>query len=517
MAETLKWILQLKNELSPAAAAGAASLVQLQIELKQTARELTALEKASHGLNVGKGILGALSGGLSFVGDIAGGLFDAAASFGKMALSGISFREDTSVAFKQLLGTAEAADALFENSLRVAKLTKFETRDVVNLYTELLGAQFKQGDLNTIVAGLSDLGTARGPEKMAQLEHALMKVQSQGKLTADALGEITLSGVSRTKINEQLGKALGIKETDSKKLSDKVAAALKKGTVDATTGVGAVMDALREMFDKGGVLGDFAKAQSETLSGVWSNFKEAFSNLFMSKSTQELPAIAQLKKSMLLVSGFFDTSPAKGKQVLAVVNRLVEDLLGLFKLDPGNAEAAFDKMLGWLESFEAGVKRVTTWIGDELFPAISNAFNQDGGFLATITRVLVQAMRVAGGAFAEGLAEALGIGDLIQHRKATKAPRYKAPDIDSGDRVRSGDAPPLAASVDQANRGEPLVLGPAKPRPMETKTGGGATTINLSAPITVTAADGTDAGQQIADQLHRQLGALNRAPSRAER
>ena len=517
MAETLKWVLQLKNELSPAAAAGAASLVQLQIELRQTAKELTALEKASHGLNVGKGILGALSGGLSFVGDIAGGIADAAVSFGKMAVSAISFREDTVIGFETMLGSGKAANDLFEGALRVAKLTKFETRDVVGLYSDLLAGGFKVPELNTLVAALSDVGTSLGAEKMKSLEHALMKVRSQGKLTGDSLMEITTAGVQRSLIFAEIGKALGIKETDAKKLGEKVGAAIKKGAVDDIVGIGAVVDALGAKFDPGGMLGNLAKAQSETLSGVWSNFKEAFSNLFMSKSTQELPAIGQLKKSMLLVSGFFDTSTAKGKQVLAVVNRLVDDLLGLFKLDPGNAEAAFGKMLGWLESFERGVRRVTTWISDELFPAISNAFNQDGGLLATIGQTLVAVMRVAGGAFAEGLAEALGVGDLIQHRKATKAPRYRAPDLDSGDRVRSGDAPPLASSIDQANRGEPLVLGPAKPRPMEAKPGGGATTINLSAPITVTAADGTDAGQQIADQLHRQLGALNRAPSRAER
>lgn len=524
MAETLKWVMQLKNELSPAAAAGAASLVQLQIELRQTAKELTALEKASHGLNVGKGILGALSGGLSFVGDIAGGLFDAAASFGKMALSGAAFREDTVVGFETMLGSAKAANQLFDGALSVAQKTKFETRDVVGLYSDLLAGGFKVPELNTLVAGLADVGTALGTDKMKQFEHALMKIQSQGKLTGDSFQELTLAGVNGELIKKQLALALGIKEKDTVKLGEKVMAAMKKGAIGGAVGIGAALDAVTEKFDKGGPLGTLAKNQSATLSGVYSNFKEAFSNLFMSKETAELPAIAQLKKSMLLVSGFFDTSTEQGQRVLGVVNRLVEDLLGMFSLDPGNASGTFARMLGWLESFERGVRRVTAWIGDELLPTLGNAFS-NGGLADALMATMREVMSVAGSYFMAGIFDAAGMtaraSAARRQLEGQSLESYQQGKRNGLDRTQNEMA--NFGSEEGAGRGGGApqggagILGPAR------ATGGGGdktTRIHapIHAPITINGAtEPEETGKAVADHLHRQLGALNRAPSRAER
>lgn len=515
MAESLKWVLELKDALSAPAQAAAGSLVQLQIELKQTERQLTSLEKAAHGFTVGKGLLGLATGGLSLVGDIVGGVQEAVTGFAKLALSGYSFREETTIAFQQLLGTAEGANSLFENALRVAKLTKFETRDVVTLYSDLLAGGFKVGDLNTLVAGLADVGTAKGaqgPEKMAQLEHALLKVQSQGKLTADALGEISLV-VSRTDINTALAKSLGIKETDTKKLSDKVAAILKKGAVDATTGIGAVMDAIRTRLDPGGQLGDLAKAQSETLAGVYSNFKEGFANLFMSPETQSLSGFKTLKETLKLVSGFMDGSTAKGKQLLTVVNRLVEDLLRVVQLDPANAEKSFDKMLGWLEGLEGGVKRLTTWISDELMPAISNAFNQQGGIGATLTNVLAEMGKVIGAAVVEGAKEALGYADAKRTWHANRGTKEQ-PEL----RDVTGE---VAGAGIQRNMENAIVLGPAPSRPQGGSFAPAAASqvTNLGGvQIQIQGVQDPQANAAaVEQQLQRLTGRLNRAPSRAER
>lgn len=517
MAESLRWVLELKDALSAPAQAAAGSLVQLQIELKGTERQLTSLEKAAHGFTVGKGIVGALSGGLSLVGDVVSGALEmvsgAVVGFAKLALSGASFREDTMVSFKQILGSAEQADTLFENALRVAKLTKFETRDVVNLYTDLLNAQFKVGDLNTLVAALSDLGTARGNEKMLQLEQDLIRIQSQGRLTGHTLNELMLAGVSGPLLYQRLGAALNIKEKDQQKLAAQVKKSVEKGLVDSTTALGAVMDTVGGMFDKGGVLGDFAKAQSETLSGVYSNFKEAFTNLFMSKETGNLAGFKMLKESMKLITGFMDPATEKGKKLLGVVNNLVEDLLRVVQIDPGNAEQTFTKILGWAEQLEGGVKRLTTWISDELWPAIGNAFNQEGGLGTTLTNVLTEVGRVVGAAVVEGAKEALGYGDMKRTWHANRGTKEQ-PEL--RDVTGAAAGPGIQRNMENA-----IVLGPAPSRPQGGSFAPAAASqvTNLGGvQIQIQGVQDPQANAAaVEQQLQRLTGRLNRAPSRAER
>lgn len=410
MAETLEWILKARDLISPGTSSAVAGLIRLEVELKRTSTELSTLEKVSHSLNIGDKLKGAAGSVLGIVGSVATGIKDTAVGFGEMVLSGAAFREDTTVAFKQILGSAEKADQLFENALAVARQTKFETRDVVGLYTDLLGAGFKQHELNTLVAGLADVGTNRGIEYAQRLENALAKTKALGKLTGDALSEATIAGgFERKKVLQNVADAMGLKGSTDQ-LAKKVEAALKKGAVDGGVGIMAILKTVGDQLDPGGQLGDFAKAQSNTLNGVWSNFKESFSNLFMSKETQELPALKTLKQTMLMLSDFFDATKPKGQAVLAVVNRLANDMLSIFELDPANAEKTFTKLLGWLEGAERVVRRLTTWIKSELFPAIGEAFNQEGGLGKTLTNVLLTIGRVVGQGIWEGVKGATGIG-----------------------------------------------------------------------------------------------------------
>lgn len=522
MSTKVEWILALKDLITPGAASAGNTIINLNVQLKNNEEQIKKNEAAwarfakgvARGIGIplpgGKdtaGFLGAMAGkGGSFFGDlgkswglsIVDTLADAGKEFGTLLVDGVAFREEVTAGFKAVYGSAQGASDLFDHALDVAKLTKFETRQVVDLYNDLAAGGFKENELNTITAGIADVSTARGTGKAAELQNALVKIRSEGRTTWDAFAEAgrASAGIAI----REVAKALNYKDADTAdlgKLSKKVREAMNKGLVDSNMGISAVLDKIKNRYDPQGVLGDYAKAQSETLSGIISNVKDALKNLFMSKETASLSGIQVLKDTLKMVTGWMDPATDKGKRLLGVVNKLSQDLLGLFKLDPQNAEKAFDKMLGWLESFERGVQRAVTWVTEELYPAIANAFNSDGGLIATLGRTLMAVMTTAGGAFAKGIAAYFGIDDIIEKRRADKAPRYQFPSAD--DRVRTGDAPPLAATLSrpQATIEAPMNLGGVQ--------------IQISG-----AQSPQDTATAVSAAL-QSLGRRNRAPSPAER
>ncbi len=523
MGLNVEWTLQLKDLITPGAQSAGNTILNLNVHLKNNEEQIKKNESAwlrfakglARGINIplpsGKdnaGFAGALAGkggsfftglGASFGLSLLDGITDAGKEFGTLLVDGVAFRAEVNEGFKAVYGSAQGASDLFDHTLEIAKLTKFETRQVVDLFNDLAAGGFKEGELNTLTAGIADVATARGTGKAQELQNALIKMRSEGRTTWDSFAEAgrASAGIAI----REVARALKFKDAetgDLGKLGKKVREAMNKGLVDSNMGISAVLDKIKDRYDPKGVLGDYAKAQSDTLSGIISNVKDALKNLFMSKETAALSGIQTLKDTLKMITGWMDPATDKGKRLLGVVNAMAQDLLSLFKLDPQNAEKSFDKMLGWLESFESGVKRVTTWISTELYPAISDAFNSEGGLLGTLGRTLIAVMRVAGGAFAQGMAEFLGVDEILAKRKQDRGPRYQFPD--EGGRIKSADAPPLShtKSIPQATVAAPFVFN-------------GGITFNI---------DGSKSPQETTDAVTGAIASLRRggrAPSPAER
>jgi hypothetical protein len=551
--ETLKWILEAHDVISPGAKTAASSLIAFQVQLKNTQSEINRTAKAAKdaegalmrfakggarglgiplpggkdtagfiGSLVGKGLGGAASLGLGLVEDAAGLIERATIGFGKLVLESASFREDTMVSFTNILGSAEEARGLFDDSLRIAKLTKFETRDVVNLYNDLLAGGFQKNELNTLVAAISDLGTARGMDRARELEQALIRVQSQGKLTAHALNEIAIAGVGAPGVVSELGKALGYKDKDFKSLSAKVHKAMSGGLIDATTGIGAVIDQIKNQFDKKNILGHFAVEQSETLSGVYSNFKDMLQNLFMGQETQDMPWVGSLKGTMKLLTGMMDPTTAKGRELQGVVNKIADDLLGIFDLDPKNADQTFSKILHAAEELEVGVHRLSDWMKNDLFPAMGQAFNKEGGLLKSIDEVILAVASEAGKAMGRALIEALkegfsgGASGIMDTMKSIAPVMSMHPLAWFGSRYGLGGSAWRETSTPQMLPDGSSILPASSSK--------GSVNNQVHAPISIQvfeAASAKDTARQVGDgvdaAISRALGRLARSPSPAVR
>lgn len=428
--ETIKWTLTLVDIVTGPAKTSVLALAGLDRKYNESTQVLSRFEKTLHAVNVamsaGSSVFGAASKGFGALGSslslvssnlVEGArlLKDMAYDMGALALGAAAYREDTVVGMKALFqGMAnggELANELFDHAMRTAIKTKFETRDVIDIYNRALTAGIATSHLDTIAAAVSDVSTAFGQARGSRFMNAILKMQMSGRTTFGTLQQAGLAGGGVP--YEEIAKELGL---DTKKylskgdLSTAVRKELLKG-VDASIGIKALLERTRTFFDPGGKLGDYAVKQSETLSGVYSNFKEAVTNLFMRRSFSEIEGIKNLKGTMITITKLFDPtqSGSAGKaaqKFQEVVNRIANDILSVFGIkETTTANKLFEILIAGAEGFERQLKKLTVWINETLKPAIADLFTGEVSLGDSMKNALIEFGRILGEGIAQGMAE----------------------------------------------------------------------------------------------------------------
>lgn len=184
------------------------------------------------------------------------------AAAGKWALHGLEFKEDTLASLKVMTGTERSARRVFDNALKFESKAPYDLQTIVGSYKDLLGAGFKQGQLDPLMNTVGDIGARNNndPEKMRSAISALSKINATGKLSGEHINMLSDTGVSAKAIYDILAPKHG-GSTKS------VQAAISAGKVTAEEGVNAVMKAVEKTIS-GGKLGSLMASQGNTLSGL---------------------------------------------------------------------------------------------------------------------------------------------------------------------------------------------------------------------------------------------------------
>lgn len=216
--DKLQWMIELMDRASGPARAIAASLNKVKVAKDQLAkdpatkvfdslerasasrrlasrnrmgRELDAFSRSSRSAtgesSMFAGALGAVGGVLLTVGAAALSAAAAIAGVGASAARSVielaGFQESTMVAMQTTLGSRGAANAEFASSLRIARMTPFDTRAVVSMRRQLLGAGFRdtreRDVLTGLVADIAAITRKPAARRLAPLSSACVYVMSR--------------------------------------------------------------------------------------------------------------------------------------------------------------------------------------------------------------------------------------------------------------------------------------------------------------------------------------------------
>lgn len=234
------------------------------------------------------------------------------AAAGKWALSGLSFNEDTKVAFKTLLGTQDGAERVFKWATKFAATTPFSSDEVVSSVQRFLTGGFKEDQLDTLMKAVGDVGANMGTEKMQQVSTAINQVKAKGKLQGEEMMQLAEGGVGQSAVFAAIAKNLGISEDSAK-------ARVSGGQINGEQGVAAIIEAIRQT-QSGGELGSAMGAKSQTLTGLFSTLKDIPSSMLFAAETGG--ATAPLKSMVKRISSYFEEGEPVFTKGVAMIERV---------------------------------------------------------------------------------------------------------------------------------------------------------------------------------------------------
>ena len=219
-------------------------------------------------------------------------LIDKAVQFGtalvKSAVSVSAATEQVKVAFDTMLGSKEKSDKLQAELIQLAATTPFELKDVQEASKKLLAFGFTANEVVPNLTALGNIAAGVGQEKLPQLILAFGQVRAATRLTGNELRQFTEAGVP---LMEELAKNL------KKPVSE-----IKKMVEDGKIGFPLVEQAMKGLTTEGGRFANLMEKQSQTLGGLYSTFKDVFTQNVLLPIGDGISQIAKPAMSALIES-----------------------------------------------------------------------------------------------------------------------------------------------------------------------------------------------------------------------
>ncbi len=234
-----------------------------------------------------------------------------------MGLKSAAALEQTQISFNALLGSAELGAKVFKDLQQFAAVTPFQFTEITGVaqrfftFADALGmTKLQVREFLTVLGDLASV-TGSGAFGMERAALAMSQMAAKGRLSAQDVNQLAdaFPGFNvRAAIAAELG--MTVAET---------MAAMENGTIDAHTGLTALLEGMRKFPGAAGAM----EAQSQTLLGVWSTFKDVFGQALVAGFA---PVIPQIKDMLTKIT------PVLGEAMATLAPLLGEALTGLMAI-----------------------------------------------------------------------------------------------------------------------------------------------------------------------------------------
>lgn len=282
-------------------------------------------------------------------------VFDMGKEFVKSTFEAAEFGESAEIAFKTLLGSAEASKQLMDDIVKTASRLPITTQQSVGYATSLITAGFKPDEMKTLLTAISDIGAlnpGKQDEARDMLVGELRRIKGEGFLDERVLRSLGSIGVSSPKLFEQLGKQLGVGNN-----SDQIRKLIGERKVDSDQAVYAILQTLAKT--EGGHLGNLSNELADTITGLFSTVKSRFFEA--AKDLAEGPGFKAMQGFLKNVVALTDSTTESGKRMKGAIgdtfNAIMTTIFGGGAGQDGktNLEIIFGKILDFAQGIPATI------------------------------------------------------------------------------------------------------------------------------------------------------------------
>lgn len=335
---------------------------------------------------------GRLSSSLGGIGAAIAGAFavNKIVEFGRGAIGVAADFQQTSIAFKTMLGSGEKAGAFLSNLRDFAAKTPFEFPELSKAASSLVSVGISADKVIPIMTSLGNAtaGMGTGQEGIKRATIALQQMNAAGRITGEDLNQLRDAGVP---VFELLTAATG-------KSTEEIAKMAQSGKLGRKE-----LEQLMSALESGKGLERFnglMDAQSKTLNGVISTFKDTLGNIAIDFITPYLPGMAAALQKL---AGFIQVSVVPAlREFVALMEGGIKAAVAAFK--DGGTEITSSGFAGAMERIGL------------LARSIFDAFNGNGGGFQGFIDNLKAGGDAAGGGLSKGLADiAQGAKDFLDN------------------------------------------------------------------------------------------------------
>jgi hypothetical protein len=306
-----------------------------------------------------------LAGSLAAVGGAAiaaaAGVARLGAAFGEAVVREASFQEGTMTTLRTMLGSESAARDEFARALAFARQTPLDTSDVIRLRTRLVTSGFRDtAERDTMTGLLTDVASAQGGNTEAAFNalRGFAQMRASGRFNMEDFNQVRdATGVSQRDVFLRIARARNLRGDDNS-LVRQVEQLMARRRVTAAEGEVAIARSIQQMHG-GGALGSLSGALSQTLPGLLSNLRSAFSDLMQGLDLERLPGIKHLKNVLTGLVAALSAGSTTGKRLQRILRSMIDTIGGgLFgELDVG---AVLERAIGFVERLGGWLRYIWT-------------------------------------------------------------------------------------------------------------------------------------------------------------
>lgn len=302
---------------------------------------------------------------------IAGGAIGKAAG---TAISAVSGKENTMIAFQMLTQDTDAAQQMWDDVMNYAELTPFETDTVVRNWQRLLVSGFDNVEIPIMLSAVGDLAALEGMDEgiIDQVTSLFSRIGSMGRMATQEFRSLEAAGVNSGLMLDTLAELLGVTSREE------VEKLMSAGLVDAQTGIVAALTTLQNTVS-GGTIGSGMQRYSRSIQGLWGFvlarpgdvLRESFKGFDAEGNAIEDAGYASLRRFLENVVDATDTETDIGGAVGERIRQIYSDVLSSV-FDPlaeitdptviqGNVERIFDSIeegMEWIRTNGPGIVAV---------------------------------------------------------------------------------------------------------------------------------------------------------------
>lgn len=247
----------------------------------------------------------------------------AAQSFGEQVIEAQAYREDVLTAFQTVRRTQGDAAKIMAQANALSDRLGVKRAEGAGRFLDVLSKTQDPRKTELIIASLADLSSIDPSASIEGLTRTVGKIQAMGKMSQDAITELSTSGLEAGDVYAALAKQIGKTVPEVQKM-------LGSGKIDSTTGIDAVIAAIKSQTGTVNAGDAAAKKANNNLSSLLQRARDIPENMLFDINAG--PGIGQVKDVLREVLDFMGPASKEGqllrKSLGDAFNGLIEGLTG---------------------------------------------------------------------------------------------------------------------------------------------------------------------------------------------